>query len=283
MKKTYSHLMKEYPAHIVLRIETEEPIELGDFVKAFTSLASEYEKFVKRVSPNLQNHAQIYVREVRAGSIEADLIPWLVVAAPWINDMEKILIVEDFVRLWGSRITALISGKTDDQPQTKSELQAFSDAVEAIANDPNGYSELEVATFEDGKRKVRAAFKFNTIEARKARVSIEDRSNELNANDYLNRERALMTFSRSDKDSAKIGKYSGELVVVEEISKNRLPLVYGSELAERRIKHEIREAHDNIYKKGFIVDVNVKHRNGRPVAYSVTNLHQVIDLPDEES
>jgi hypothetical protein len=61
-----------------------------------------------------------------------------------------------------------------------------------------------------------------------------------------------------------------------------LPLVYASDLAEQRIKHEIAEAENNVFKKGFIVDVNVQTKGGRPVAYRVTNLHQVIDLPDDD-
>jgi predicted helicase len=51
-------------------------------------------------------------------------------------------------------------------------------------------------------------------------------------------------------------------------------------LAEQRIKHEVREADDNVYKKGFIVDVNVQLVGGKPAGYRVTNVHQVIDLPD---
>ena len=56
--------------------------------------------------------------------------------------------------------------------------------------------------------------------------------------------------------------------------------MYASELAEQRIKHEIRESEDNVYKKGFVVDVNVKMVNGRPSVYAVTNLHEIIDLDD---
>jgi hypothetical protein len=70
-------------------------------------------------------------------------------------------------------------------------------------------------------------------------------------------------------------------VRIEEISPRSLALVYGSELSEERIKHEIREADDNVYKKGFVVDVNVRSTGGRPVAYSVTNVHQVVDLDDD--
>jgi predicted nucleic acid-binding Zn ribbon protein len=61
-----------------------------------------------------------------------------------------------------------------------------------------------------------------------------------------------------------------------------LPLIYASDLAEQRIKHEISEADDNVFRKGFIVDVNVETRGGRPVAYRIANLHQVIELPDDD-
>jgi hypothetical protein len=59
-----------------------------------------------------------------------------------------------------------------------------------------------------------------------------------------------------------------------------LALIYASELVEERIKHEIREADENVFKKGFVVDVNVRSIGGRPVAYAMTHVHQVIDLPD---
>lgn len=44
-------------------------------------------------------------------------------------------------------------------------------------------------------------------------------------------------------------------------------------------KHEIREADENVYKKGFVVDVNVRSAGGKPAAYAVTHVRQVIDLP----
>ena len=42
-----------------------------------------------------------------------------------------------------------------------------------------------------------------------------------------------------------------------------------------------RKASENIFKKGFVVDVDIETRQGRPVAYRVKNVHQVIDLPDD--
>jgi hypothetical protein len=39
------------------------------------------------------------------------------------------------------------------------------------------------------------------------------------------------------------------------------------------------KADENVFKKGFVVDVNVRSIGGRPIAYAVTNVHQIIDLP----
>jgi hypothetical protein len=74
---------------------------------------------------------------------------------------------------------------------------------------------------------------------------------------------------------------AGELVTVEKISRKPLALVYASQLAEERIKHEITVEPDNVFKKGFVVDLNVDEKGGKPIAYSVTHVHQVIDLPDD--
>jgi hypothetical protein len=37
------------------------------------------------------------------------------------------------------------------------------------------------------------------------------------------------------------------------------------------IKHEITEADDNVYKKGFVVDANVETRAGRPISYRASS------------
>jgi hypothetical protein len=88
-----------------------------------------------------------------------------------------------------------------------------------------------------------------------------------------------MIFRQANVRGAPVGKRTGEWVQIEAISDKELPLIYASDLAEQHIKHEIAEAEDNVFKKGFSVDVNVETRGGRAVAYRVTNIHQVIELP----
>lgn len=265
--------------HIVLTLDTKEPIELGAFVGAFTSLENEYSRFIKQAEPDLAGEADLFVRDIRSGSIIVDLIPWLSMTAPFIDDMEKALIIEKFVRTWKERFELLLSGK-GKAPETRLELKDWADAVKAIATDAKGSGKIEAATFLGGKKKIRAAFKFNSLDAREVLKTVERRQQLLEKTQHADHTRVLMRFTRSDIADVTVGKPSGERIKIEEISDRSLPLVYGSELAEERIKHEIREADENVYKKGFIVDVNVKSTGGRPLAYAIIDVHQIIELPD---
>ncbi|MGB8587547.1 MAG: hypothetical protein WCD87_18100, partial [Pseudolabrys sp.] len=111
-------LMVAGKPHIVLTLDTKEPIELGAFVGAFTSLGNEYDRFIKQAEPDLAGEADLFVHKVRSGSIIVDLIPWLSLVAPFIDDMEKALIIEKFVHVWKERFESLLSGK-GEPPETR--------------------------------------------------------------------------------------------------------------------------------------------------------------------
>lgn len=283
LNPTYSELMMGEPAHLILTIDTKQPIEVGDFVSSFTALASQYDRFIRAEYPDLAKDAEIYVREVRAGSIVVDLLPWATAMLPsMISDMEQILVLEQFVKTYGRRIGSYFGIGGREKNASKSDLNDFTHAVAAIANDPDASATLQAAYFEDGKKKIKTAFKFTTPQARQAQEQLENHKQELERNDVADHARVLMVFRQCNVRDVILGKRTGETVLIEDVSLKELPLIYASDLAEQRIKHEIREAEDNVFKKGFVVDVNVQLRGGKPVAYRVTNLHQVIDIPDDD-
>lgn len=274
-KKSYAQLMEDAQLSIELRIVTDQPVELLDFVGQFTALSSQYEQYIKENHPDLKGNAEIFVREMRSGSILADLVP-LTLAV--ITQMDRLLIVEEFIRKYGARILTYAKPGGRDEGATKSDLKDLVDGVVAIANDPNGRVELKAVSYEDGKRDVRAHIQFSTAQARTVISEAENHKKELDHISRSDYERVLMTFTRSDIGNVLVGRKSGERVLIEAIHDKDLALMYASELAEQRIKHEIREADDNIYHKGFVVDVNVQTKGGRPVAYAITDVHQVIDI-----
>ncbi len=277
---TYSHLMGKNPAHLTLKLDTDEPIELGDFVGAFTSLANEFERYVAGEYPDAKADPRIYIREVRSGCIEADIVTGLtLLAGSAIVHMDQILILEDFVKRWGARITSLVTNQVPDgELSTASQLNDFYRAAESIASDPVANHRLEAAVYEDSKRGVKAAFEFSAIEARTAQQNIEDRKKLLARPSASRRKRVLMVYTRTDIHDAKINKRSSERVVIRDISGKDLPVMYASELVEQEVRQQIREADENVYKKGFVVDVSAQMLGERIAAYSIMAFHHTIDL-----
>jgi len=278
--RRYSDLMGEWPAHLRLKLDTAEPVELGDFVGAFTSLANEFERYVEEAYPGVRADPRMYVREVRSGCIEADMITGLVIAGGVVlQNMDQILILEDFVKRWGKRLTALITGRVPSgQLNTPEELKDFYNAVRSISSDPVASHNLEAAIFEDGRRDIRAGFKFTTPDARAAEQTIEDQQKLIGKKSTTAHARVLMRYTRTDVHDAGLNKRSGERVVIESVSPLDRPVMYSSEIAEREIREQIREADENVYKRGFVVDVVAQEARGKLAAYAVTDFHSVIDL-----
>lgn len=287
---SYSAAMGDEGAHVRFRLETKQPIALSDFVSAFIGVGSQFEKFVAREHPDLKADSEFFVKEVRSGSIEADLVAWVQQMAPAaifvaphaIDYIDKAQILEKFVNDLRARLGTYFrpNGRIDDA--SKGDLSDFLKTTAAIANDPDGAAELEAAAFEDGKRKVRAAFKFKTKEARAAEQQISDHRRAMENVSAADHERVLMHFVRPSIELTKTHKRTGERAIIEAIHPKALAVVYASDLARERVFHEMREAESNIFRVVFDVDVNVEMMNGRPVAYRIMHVHSVIDAPDDD-
>lgn len=281
--RTYGQAMERGQSVIELRLDVKQAIELDDFVAAFTALGSEYDRFIRTVHPEIKADASLFVKQVEKGSIVAHLVPWIPALALTATHMDQVLIMEDFVVRWGKRILPYLSPGGRAPDATKSELSDIVDQVAAIANNPGSTLTVAVVKLTDGDRSASASFKFDTNQSRQIRDRAIEHQKQIEHQSHAPRSRVLMVFTRSDVKNAPLGKKSGELVEIEKIEPGRsLPLIYASDMAEERIKHEIREAEDNVFKKGFVVDVDVVTRRNKTVGYSVLAFHQVIDLPDDE-
>ncbi len=279
--QAYVEAVKRGETIIRLTLDVAQPVELSEFVGAFTALASEYDRYLREVAPG-RNDATMYVKQVREGSLVALIIPTLMATGGAIlAGMVAYNAADEFVERAGRRLGRYLQPGGRVEGATKAELRDFTEQIAAIASIPNSRLEVAAIRVENGDEVVTAAFRFNTSEAREIQQRVAEHKQELDHTSRADRERVLMTFVRSDKRDAPQGKRSGELVEIETISARPLPLIYASSLAEDQIKHEI-TSDDSVYKKGFWVDVNVETRGGKPVAYAVTNLHNVIDLPDDE-
>jgi hypothetical protein len=272
--------MQEEAPQLIVYLDTKRPIDIDNFISEFVGLKNQYEKFLRQAYPDIALETKFFVKEVHSGSIEVILVSLLATGYSEMVSAASHYAVEKFVTSIKEKITRYIHGKRVEDA-SKSDLADFNKTVAAIANDPDGKGRIQAAYFEDGERKIREAFVFDTSEARAAEREIAQHRLELEKKTADSHERVLMRFVRSSIQAAKTGKRTGELAIIDAISDRALPIVYASELAEQRIKHEVKEADENVFKKAFEVAVSVELVNGKPAAYRVTDVYQVIDLPDD--
>lgn len=284
VRATYSSLMQGEADHVRLTLDNTQPIALSDFIGSFVGIGNQFEKFVATKHPELKAESEFFVKEVRAGSIQADLVSWIangasVVTLPGIIDViDKSQIMAKFVADFRDKVTKYFKRGGREPNATKSDLSDFLRAVEATAHDPNGNTTLEAAYFEDGKRKVRAAFKFSTKEARIAEAQIAEHRKELEAKTGVDEARVLLRFVRPSVEAGKPGKKGGERGIIDKVHKRALPILYASDMAEQRLRHELMTVQGNVFRTLFDVDVNVERNSAnKPIAYRITAVHGVID------
>lgn len=282
METSYASLMGENTPHIVLRLDTKQPIELTDFVRAFTSLANEYERFLRAEHPDLADHSKVYVKQVQKGSIEAELWNYAALAgAVAITHMDQLLILEQFVLNYGKRLSSFFheGGRLVDA--SKKELNDFMGQVVAIANDANGTAEIKATTYEDKKRQVKAAVRFDTQKAQTATREIEAQKREMENKTASDHERVLLRFVRPSIEKVSSHKRTGERALIESVHDKPLAVVYASDMARERIQHELKDGEGNIFRLLFDVDVNVELSQGKPIAYRIMAVHDITDAPED--
>lgn len=268
--------------HLILKIETTNPIELGDFVGAFVGLGNQFARFHDGEHPDEHGETRFYVTEVRAGSIIAQLVPYTVAAVPAFgfgmaaikhaNDLHK------FVETFGGKLSRYFRRDGKEPTATKGDLSDFLKTVQAVAHDPAG--EMALAVYEEGVTRV--AFSFTTTEAREAEGNILKHRAELEGKSAADFERVLMRFVRPSAEAGKPGRKGGERAIIDRISPHARAVLYASDLAEQRMKHELLEAHGNVFRLLFDVDVNVElNASGKPLAYRITAVHAVVEADED--
>lgn len=267
--------MAENIPYLSIKLDLEEPVEISDFAALFSGFGSQFEEYVRDSHPKAAGSIHMYVREVRQGSVIADLFAQI---PDMIGIMDDALIVTGFAALFSKRIRTWVNGSFVDEAK-KSTLRDAGRTVRAVANANKGKAVLTSYRHVNGFWTETIEAEFTVPEARRAEETIEAQMREMDRKSDADFSRVLMTFKRSDKDAAEVGKPSGERVVISDVAENDLALVYSSSLAEDRIKDVMNDPEQNIFHKAFLVDVNVEIRNGKAIAYKVTHVYQVIDIP----
>lgn len=277
VENSYSLAMLEGKHYIELTLDLAEPAELFDLIGAFTAIANQFERYIREEHPQFVDaDSRIFVKQIRAGSIIAELVPFI---QPLIQNMDSALIVDGFVNRYGGMLSRVFRGEKVPEAK-KSDLDDFMRQTAAIANDPNGSAVIASAEFHKTKNETRAVVTFKTSEAKQAQEVIAIQQKEIDLKAYQLETNVLMVFWQSNLKQVEAGKRSGEKAIIEHVSDRPLAVIYDSEIAEEKIKHETKQGERNLYKLGFYVTCRVEKLQGKAVAYRISDVHDIIELPD---
>lgn len=261
------------PAHILIELHNEQPVDLLDLTASLVGLAREHEAIMRAergASPT--EETRLLVVDIRKGSTIFELVP----ALPFfVAQAEVVNTAVDFVRNLSAFVDWLrVPGGRLPDPTTQ-RLKNLNDPVRAVANDSNGRLDV-MARLQSGD--VLQEFVIKRDEARLVMENASAQRKEIEHKSSDVYERVLMRLHQTSLDGVKVDARAAEKGIVERIDSRPHTLIYVSELAGQKIKAEVRE---DAYRKGFVVDLDVETVNGRPRAYRILAVHDVIPLDDE--
>ena len=290
---TYGHaIARNGDAGIVVKIDTEQPVEFADIGIAFTSIANQYHRFcVSKGVPYDKN--RIFIDSIHPGSIEVRLFIKIAGAMLLGIDSPAATVAMDFVDYFADRILSYSTQKGRVQDITKDELLDIERIATVVAKDLKGSQSVTSVIYEHSRQdgplieRTTATFNFSSPEActiveetKRHRIekanqpSVEEMQQEV--------QNVNMVFKRLDRDDAKLDQPSGEYAIVNSIAPDGLRLIYGDAEAKTIIKRHIHDSDGNVLYTTFRVDLQVIWRNRKRWAYRVTHVHKVINnLPAE--
>jgi hypothetical protein len=258
-------------AKLTIEIQNKRPVELLDLTESFLSLGDEYKRFVA-AHPDLgvAQNVRLYIQEIRAGSIVADLVALVAVGAPmalpYIENTKHIIEFAKYIKDAYSYFT----GKEDKKPELlPAEYTNLSKIIEPIAKD-NG-SQINITATDGGK--VQITFNLNSTQANAAQNTIRREIEEFREPESRVHFQVVMYWYRASRDPE---KQVGDRAIIESISTNPVKTIFEDE----KTKAEMILSDPNPFLSAYIVDVFVDTIKGKPALYKIIKLHERIEKPE---
>jgi len=256
---------------LTVEIKNRRPIELIDLTESFLSLGEEYKRFVA-AHPDVAGaqNVRLYIKEIRAGSVVADLVALAAVgvpvALPYIENANNIL---DFAKYLKTAY-GYFSGKEEERPQLQpAEYTNLSKIIEPVAKD-NGSQIIVTAT--DGGS-VQVTFNLNSTESNAAQNNLRREIEQFREPETRIHNQVVLYWYRASRDT---DKQVGDRAIIESISPNPVKTVFD----EEKTKAEMILSDPNPFLSAYIVDVFVDTIRGKPALYKIIRLHDRIEKPE---
>lgn len=250
---------------ISIEIKNSQPVELNDLTESLFGFAEEYKRHIGINDPAAQpEEIKLYVKEMRSGSIIADLIAVAPMMLPFVADANHVM---DFCQ-YLSRAYRYLTGKSHEKPEMdKADYLNLNRIVEPVAKDSG--AQINIGTLNVNAPVV---ISLNSLEANAAQNAAKREIELLREPVTGTKEKVLLYWYQARNDPR---SKAGDRAIIESISTSPVKTVFMNE----GIKAQMLFDTDNPFTHCYIVDVAVETVRGQPALYRILNVHEVIEKP----
>ncbi|MCC7300401.1 MAG: hypothetical protein IT583_04930 [Verrucomicrobia bacterium] len=253
---------------LTITIENKQPVELTDFTRAFLAMAEEYKRYISKHDEDaVDGDIKLYIKEIRTGSIVADLLALAPLALPFMENSTTIIGFAGYLK---SGIDFLL-GKTNQNPVTEKQSYENLSAILAPVAKDNG-SQIIFAPTTNGN--VVFNLTLSSLEANAAQNVCEREIEKLKEPETGFHDKVLLYWYQARNDTK---SQTGDRAIVESINPRSVKTIFATESIKAKM---LLDENENPFKSGYVVDVAVETVGGVPKLYKITELYERIDLEE---
>lgn len=255
----------DFNSKLEVKINNEQPVQLVDLTMALLGVGQQFERFIE--NETTEQHrigSELYIKEVRSGSIIVELVAQAVPLAPLLWTGGSIKEWFDYAK---STIDWL-SGKLKDPPKevTKTDLKQWKNILEPVAKDNGSQMNFSVT---DGGQVINQFF-INSVQANAAQNKIARELVRLEEpTGHTQRKQVMVWYqTRFDDESP-----TGNRAVIESITKTPLKVIFENNAVKKAMLAGDKRYLKPWHELAYVVDVKVQYINEVPKAYTILDFH----------
>lgn len=246
---------------IEIKIDNKAPVGLEDLTVSLLSFSHQFHRFVEAETNNDNPiGSQLYVKEVRKGSIIIELVAQ---AAPVI----PLLWEGGTLAQWSSVVQQTcqwLLGKTSQPPRefSKQDLKQWKSFVEPVAKD--NAAQININCSEGGTVIQQTIINSNDANAMQNRIErLMDEMDE--PDDNVHRSKVMYWYQAKFDSKSETGNQA----IIESISKKSCKVIFENQAVKDHMFHAESELGKPWHELAYVVDVEVQTVRGSPRLYKV--------------
>lgn len=260
----WGDLRREGSHLLTVELLNAKPVDLIDLTTSLAALAQDFQEFSNESSQDpIPGNLKLFVREMRSGSIIADLMP-MGEQISWVLDHKDIL--GAFVTHLTDMAEYFLGGIPVDPP-SRQKAERFSQILDPVSKDSSAQYNIQAS--DSAKVEIHNHFHVGFVEANAIQNSVRRLYGPQVPALEIVRDRLLTLEQVKNVASAR----TGDRGVIESIWPRAVKLQFLSEAA----KQQVLSLTENPFQRIFLVDVEVQSSNGRPALYRIIEVKEVID------